>query len=353
MAAQSGTEHLDLTPATGRASFLAEVEREMRARPGLFEFFQAVRLLHRMYPERGQVGLFVAPQREAVRFGAHHSLTFPATQIFSLDLDSDPPVMRVNFMGLTGPVSVLPYAYSEFVMERIRAKDHTLGAFLDLFNHRMLSLFYQAWEKYRFEVAYERDGKDRMSRYLMTLIGMGTPGLQGRLAVRDEALLYYSGLLSLQPRSATALRNILEDYFEAPVEVEQFVGSWQTLDPAERCVFEGADSTAEQLSVGAVVGDAIWDRESRVRIKLGPLSQEQYLSFLPCGGAWEPLRALTKFFCGPSLEVEVQLILKQPEVPRCEIGNESEAGPRLGWLTWMKSGTEFDRSPGDTFLLLM
>ena len=66
----------------------------------------------------------------------------------------------------------------------------------------------------------------------------------------------------------------------------------------------------------------------------------------------KPLSELTRFFCGPDLEVEVQLVLKQKQVPQFDVGKDDPAGPRLGWFTWIRSGTDFDRSPGDTVLLL-
>jgi type VI secretion system protein ImpH len=186
----------------------------------------------------------------------------------------------------------------------------------------------------------------------MCLIGMGTDGLQTRLVVRDQSLLFYTGLLALHPRSAVALERILEDYFGVPAQVDQFVGAWQSLDPSNQCVFENADSFSEQLGVGAVVGDEIWDQQSRLRVKLGPLTAEQYLGFLPSGEAAEPLRDLVRFYCGTHLEIEVQLILKQDEVPNCNLGKADLAGPRLGWFTWMKSGDDFDRAPADTVFLL-
>src|SRR4029077_2380484 len=117
-----------------------------------------------------------------------------------------------------------PHPYTELVRERIRQKDTALRDFLDLFNHRIISLFYQAWEKYRFAIAYERGERDRFSHHLLDLIGLGTPGLQNRQHVPDDSLLYYSGLLAMNTRSAMALQQILADYFEVDVEIEQFVG---------------------------------------------------------------------------------------------------------------------------------
>ena len=80
-------------------------------------------------------------------------------------------------MGLFGPLGTLPLYYSEMIRERLRAKDTTMVAFFNIFNHRMISLFYQAWEKYRFTIAYERGERDRFSHHLLDLIGLGTAGL--------------------------------------------------------------------------------------------------------------------------------------------------------------------------------
>jgi type VI secretion system protein ImpH len=331
-------------------SFLGQ---ELREHPGRFEFFQAVRLMHRMLPRRGPVGRFVPPGREVVRFSSNNLLAFPTSQIQSLDWSEDGPArMKVNFMGLTGPMGVLPRCYTELVRDRNRAKDATLQDFLDLFNHRMISLFYEAWEKYRFFVTYERDEPDRFSRYLMSFVGLGTAGLERRQAVADESLLFYCGLFSLRTRSAAALEQVLGDYFDVPVEIEEFVGAWRALEPANQCRMEGGVPYSDQLGMGAIAGDEIWERQSRARIKLGPLSARQYLSFLPAGDAWEPLCAIARFFTGGEIEVEVQLVLQRADVPPCELREEGETAPLLGWFSWIKSGPAFGRDPGDTVLLL-
>ncbi|MDX2150497.1 MAG: type VI secretion system baseplate subunit TssG [Bryobacteraceae bacterium] len=329
------------------------LEDALRDDPWSFEFFQAVRLLAKVFPDREPVGRFAPPEREIVRFGAHNSVAFPASQIQSLTLEEGgQAAMRVNFFGLTGPIGVLPLAYTEFIAERKRAKDPTLESFLDIFNHRLLSLFYLAWEKYRFPVRFERYREDAFSRSLLSLIGIGTDGLQDRQKVPDLGLAFYAGLLSLVPRSALALEQILSDYFGVAAAVEQFVGAWYKLPVEDQCSLDKGLQFSEQVGLGAVVGDEIWSHESRVRVQLGPMPLARYRQFLPGGAAFEPLKALTKFFAGGEMEFEIQLVLEQDEVPGVQLGAPPEDGPLLGWVSWVKSRPPFGRSPKDTILLL-
>lgn len=329
-----------------------ELEAALEAEPYRFDFFQAVRLLERLSEGSKPVGRFVRPREEAVRFAAHPSLIFPASEIQALERPPDGPArMVVNFMGLFGPSGVLPQPYTELVINRLRERDSALRDFLDLFNHRAISLFYQAWEKYRFTVAYERGERDRLSGVLLALIGLGTPGLQNRQAIEDQSLLYYAGLLAQQPRSAIALEQVLEDYFEVPAEVQQFVGGWYRLEPPAQTQLVEAGAENEQLAIGAVLGDEVWDPQARLRIRLGPLTLGQYLDFLPTGSAFEPLRALVRFFTGGQFDCEVQLVLKREEVPLCELGAETKEAPRLGWVSWAK-WSPMSRDPEDTVLRL-
>jgi type VI secretion system protein ImpH len=328
---------------TGRPSDpdlnVSTVETELREEPFLFEFFQAVRLLERLFPDKSPVGGFNAPREEAVRFLAHSTLSFPASEVQSLDWPGKDAAgrMKVNFMGLTGPQGVMPLYYTSLLAERTRAGDRSAVDFFDIFNHRMISLFYRAWEKYRFSIAYEREGLDSFSHHLMDLIGLGTPGLQKRLPVLDDSLLYYSGLLAQRPRSAEALRNLLGDYFEVPVEVEQFAGGWYPLDRNTQTSLEGGFGESEELGFGAVVGDEVWDQTARVRIRIGPLSIEQYLDFLPQGSAFGHLRALTQLFSNGEFDFEINLILDHRDVPPCELGAEGADSPQLGWHTYVKT----------------
>jgi type VI secretion system protein ImpH len=326
--------------------------QQLRDRSVDFTFFQAVRLLQRIAGSRDPIGSFAQPGDEAVRLATHASLNFPAGEIQSLvERDDKPPKMTVNFFGLMGPVGVLPTRYTDLIIERMQARDSTLRDFLDIFNHRMISLLYRAWEKYRFPIAYERGAEDRFTGYLLDLIGLGTRGLQNRQAVPDQVLIGYEGLFAQYPRSATAFRLVLAHYFEIPVEVVPFSGTWRPLDAGSRtCLTEGR-SRSEQLGIGIVLGDEVWDQESVVRVRLGPMTLDQYKNFLPDGSAYAPLKSIARFYCGDDLDVEVQLILSRYEAPRCSLGVEDAPPARLGWVSWMFS-RPLDRDPDETILRL-
>src|SRR5262249_53650386 len=126
-----------------------------------FDFFQAVRLLERVQPQRRPVGRPGSPRDEIVRFRARLSLAFPPSPIYELIRPGEniAPAMTVNFLGLTGPSGVLPRCYTERLLIQDRdfrgPERYSLRAWFDLFNHRMISLFYRAWEKYRFHLFHE------------------------------------------------------------------------------------------------------------------------------------------------------------------------------------------------------
>lgn len=341
--------------AASRGQQSAGLESEMRQllerSPFEVEFFHAVQMLERIYPDREVVGGFVHPRREVARFVTNPSLGFPASEIQSIEWREDaPPLVMVNFMGLTGPSGVLPHVYTMLLIERRWSRDRTLHEFLDLFHHRAISLFYQAWRKYRIAAGYGTAG-DRFTQYLKDCVGIGVEGLQDRQEVLDESLLYYAGLLMLQPRSAIALEHLLEDYFNAPVEIHQFVGAWRTLAREAQCEMTDEERISRQLGFGAVAGDEIWDQGSKVRIRIGPLSLRKYRSFLPGGQAHAALRALTRFYSGGQLDFEVQLVLAREETPELGIGVEGDEALPLGLCSWAKTGP-FEHDPDDAVIAL-
>ena len=183
---------------------------ELLADGSRFGFFQAVRLL--ALGKTNQTGPLVP---EALRFSSKLSLAFPASQIDRVTFRRPPQErsqesapdgnnaldMIVNFMGLTGPSGVLPAAYTELLIDRRNNfRDGAGHAFLDIFTHRAVSLFYTAWRKYRFYLSYEAGHRDGFSRNILDIVGVGLRHTQRRLkpdkgGVSDLFLIHYAGLL--------------------------------------------------------------------------------------------------------------------------------------------------------------
>lgn len=358
---------------------------QLAREPYRFSFFQAVRVLERYAREarhpqgnptpHAPVGHDTHPTAEAVRFRSLPSLQFPPGEVASYQRPEPsrdpseplpPPEMVVSFFGLTGPLGALPQHYTSLLIERLASyKDETLRDFLDVFNHRLVSLFYRAWEKYRFAYGYERvkvdaiadpkakETDDLFTQVLYCLVGMGTPGLRRRLRIDDEAILYYGGIFAHYPRSAAALAGMLVDYFRLPIEVEQFSPQWLYLSLEDRSQLPSGrhpEGLNCRLGQDVVIGERIRSVESKLRIRLGPLTYAQLARFMPDGDSLRPLCQLVRLYLGPEYDFDVQLILLAEEVPNCRLGGGGFAA-RLGWNTWVHSFPYHDDVDDPVFTL--
>src|SRR5262245_17845006 len=256
--------------------------------------------------DREPVGHDASPEQEVVRLRSFPSLSYPPGSIAQVRPPRQganlPPEMIVTFLGLYGPSGALPQHYTSLLLRRMRLKDTTLSDFLDLSNHRLLSLFYRAWEKYRLPFAYERArfdaagrSRDLATEALYCLVGMGTRHLRGCLEIDDEAFLYYGGHFAHMPRSANGLESVLRDYFGIPVEVLQFQGQWLLLEKEDRTRVrprlqpEGANN---RLGFDAVAGRRVWDVQGKFRLRVGPLTYPQFRRLMPNGFGLRPLSQL-------------------------------------------------------------
>ena len=315
------------------------LNQELSDEPYNFEFFQAVRVLEKIYPERKPVGREALPHEEVVRFRSRLGLNFPASEIHELQqtfdefTEKEKLEMFVNFMGMVGLSGVMPVHYTELLMDRNRYRDRAMWNFLDIFTHRAVSMFFRAWEKYRFPVSYER-GQDDFTAYLFDFVGLGTNGLRGRMDLEDETLLPYSGLIAQKPHSATALGNILGDYFGVKAKIIQFFGQWLDLDKASITKIGQANSSLGQT---AIAGTRIWEQQSKFRVVFGALTFKEFQGFLPNGTAYKPMKSIVKFMNGAEFDFDVRLILKAKEVPGTILTTRAKRRPMLGWTSFLKT----------------
>ena len=320
---------------TDALTFLADVARE----PYRYDFYQTLRRLECLYDHKPRWGTALRPVDEPVRLGQDPDLSFAPAPLASLEQGKDgaPPRLQVRLFGLLGPNGPLPIHLTEYVRHRLRhSNDPTLSRFLDLFHHRFLALFYRAWAQAQPHVNRDRAGDDRFVSYVGAFIGTAPTSLRDRDAVPDVARLFHVGTLVRQVRDADGLASIIRQFFRVPARLEEFVGHWLHLATRDR-TYLGRES--KTLGMSAVLGGRVWDHQSKFRIHLGPLTLQQYESFLPSARAGSdrrhtPLRQLVdwvRFYLCLELDWDVRLHLKKAEVPALKLGVQG----KLGWTTWL------------------
>ena len=309
------------------------LNREMQDRPYEFDFFQIVRRIENLSKDKPRIGTSKLPSQDPIRFCQEVSLAFsPSTVTGYRDADPDHPAkLSVACFGLLGPNGPMPLWLTDYARGRLlNFKDESLTAFLDIFHHRMISLFYRAWAYNQQAVSFDRPEGDWFARYIRSLIGMGQNSLRDRDAVADSAKQYYSGRLACPTRNAEGLEAIVADYFNIPVQVESFVGQWIEIPPAYRCRL-GESAETGSLGASVVVGSYSWQCQQRFRLRLGPMGLEDYERFLPGNEAFREMVAWIRNYVGYELSGLLKLILRVTEVPSLCLGQRGT----LGQTTWL------------------
>ncbi|WP_114913151.1 type VI secretion system baseplate subunit TssG [Acidibrevibacterium fodinaquatile] len=329
----------------------AALSARLLAEPFRFDVRQAVRLLEwiaRRSAEAGDahasgavvgplpLGLGSDPRHEAVRLRGSFTDRFPPSDIEALSRDpaDGQPVLTVAFFGLGGALGPLPPPLSARVVARTRAHDYAARDFLDIFNHRLLSLFLRQWRLFH-PALQDPDAPASPARLpLLALLGLATLPESGPAAAASrlpgvmQSLIAAAGLLNPRPVSGQALQRLLANHFGVPVRLRPLQGRWLLL-AADQLTRLGQTG---MLGRGAMLGRKVWDQQAGLEIEIGPMAWLRFLPLLPGGAGHDQLQALVAFALGGAFDVNVRLLLRAAEVPGARLGR---AGARLGWTSFL------------------
>jgi len=325
------------------------------AQPRRVGFYRAIEILERATPRAVRVGEEGPVGREAIRFRHDPSLSFSASDVTAIALKkrhvqdvaegatSDQYFeVTTTFLGLTGTVSPLPAYFIEEVINE--DPDHPAQReFLDLFHHRVLSVFYRAHAKYSFVTDYTSDSRDPWSRRALCLAGFD--GFADRLAITSlpiPRLLRLAPLLARRARTADGLVAVVSDVMAqilngAPVSVEQFVGRWMSIEERQLLRLGRANCT---LGEDATVGRKVFDRGGKFRLTLGPMQRKSFEDLQPGKPGLELLREVVTLYVRDPLEFDVELILAPGEAPSMRLGGAAPVASRLGLDSWLTVGAD-------------
>jgi type VI secretion system protein ImpH len=308
------------------------VRQALFSAPYRFDFFKAVHLLEG-FANGKRVGGGHSPADDPVRFKVDPGFSFPASDIAALR-NGKTAEMRVTFMGLIGPEGVLPDWYNAHARQLREKRDDSFTDFLDIFHHRLISLFYAAWKKYRLPETYRPDDDDPVSSGLAALVGLSGDGSDPAfLRHARNRLIYFSGLISRIIPAASAIEILVRNATGVEAKVTQFVERMIPIHEADRTRLGRKNSA---LKRDALCGARVRDMSSFFRVDLGPMGWEQYLFFQPKSANLALIRKLVTFIAGVEYEFEIHLIIKGEEIPGLGLGGR-HGPPLLGRTVLLRS----------------
>ena len=339
MASRSRSEPDDLT--------LHDLFRE---RADQFQIFQALRILEAQAPDAPRLGEARSPRDEPLRIGQAPDMAFPTSGIesYAPGAPGRPARLINRIFGLFGPHGPLPLHLTKYARNRLRnQRDGTLVAFADMLTHRFVTLIYRAWREGQPAASFDR-AQDALSDKVAALAGYNARGLRGRDAMPDNAKLHFAAHLALGQRTPEGLLAMVGQFFDAPIEIEEFVGTWLDLEPDDRWSL-GRAAGLGGLGQATSLGSHVWSRSAKFRLVIGPVPMADYTRLLPGGDGFARLQAIIRNYVGDTLDCDVRLVLRGADMPRLGL----DGAGRLGQTTWLRSLRDDDAPPADAGDLLL
>jgi len=178
-----------------------------------------------------------------------------------------------------------------------------------------------------------------LTRNLLDLAGLGFGRLRealdsgGKAGCGENFFIRHAGLLAQKPLSASAVASLVGAFARVPAELVQFVGQWVELPLGEQTRL---GSGGGELGCSAFIGGRLWDRQTKVQLRLGPMRRERFEQFLPGERGTEGLAELMRFSVGFGLACDVILVLDRGDVPAPRLAADAQyasvptSGSRMG-----------------------
>lgn len=293
-----------------------------------YNFYQLVELLHKLDGTDPEDEEWESTCK--LLFSASSSLGFAASDVSAIERMSDERCrLETTFLGLNGSQSPLP----GFFLEQIATEgDEGLRkCFLDFFNHRLISLVYRIWRKYRYYIRFKDNASDAFSAQLFALVGLADQRLRSETSINWCKMLAYAGMLAGRSRSPQVVSGIVAHCFDLEdVSIKQWQVRKVDIPPEQRLLLGKMNS---ELGQDTVIGSHVRDCTGKFVVCLKQLTQERFRDFLPTGNEYQPFCKLIEFILREQMAYDLELELKPDETfPVCL---DKKHGALLGWSSFM------------------
>lgn len=315
---------------------LAKYSNQLKKGEKDVDFYFLLRLIETLRNDLPRIGFAKTPDKEAVRLGQKPYLHFPSTSIASITggkgVNQDSVLILVYFLGMLGTNGPMPLDVTSYIYQRaIHEYDASSSRFLDIINHRIISLYYRAFAQNEIAISFDR--KDDPIRELIK-------SLTGQITRKNSVLPAYtieslSPFLSCRARSKDGLVCMLQNFFNLPIKVNDFKEKVQTIPKDLRLKL--SDSNNAILGVSTQLGAHYYSRTKSISIEIGPMSFTDSFEFMPKRKMFLQLCELVNLYIKKILEIDLVIKIKANTIEKTKLNGFFALGQSVHLLTHQPS----------------
>lgn len=322
---------------------MTDLKHTLQSQGYRFNFFQAVSLLEQIYKDQVEVGHTGPVKDEIVQLLPNNSLGFPAADVARITLDENDDgrekwKILQNFFGLYGPNSAAPIFIAESVNQCIDTAD-PLKDFLDIFNHRVLSLYYRAQKKGNTLKSVSTTHSNPISNILYAMMGRDFNTNESNWEVSPDRLLRHCSLFSSSNRNPSGLEKLISDYFSlSDVQVVPFARRRIKIPKSSQGRLSAVQNHAA-LGESFILGEIVEDITGQFNLRIKVPDMRTFKQFQPGEARYKELIFLVNMYVQYRLGFTLEFILPTEEVRSLAISGLNPDG-KLGQSSWVGAPTE-------------
>lgn len=305
-----------------------------------YDFHCAIQRIEQMHPEAASLGEGDDPSHEAVILKSHISDAIPDHELHTIENERTRPIVWMNLVSLGGRGGPLPEVYSDMLKERQRYKDHAFRDFLDIFNHRLASLWYRLRQKTLAGFVQKPAKETPVGEAGLCLSGIPNTKILEKTTLKPSLLLAAQTLLWARHRSVESLKTLLEDYFHYSVKIEPWQGGWNNISDNETTRLGGPWNA---LGRDTILGKRSWNAMQGLHLHI--YNVNAHMKFPEA--QW---RDVLRLYIGLHMRVHITLHYDRPNIQPIRL--RPKKGFFLGRNTWLGPKPQINPNPQYTFLIL-
>ncbi|MBQ9273610.1 MAG: type VI secretion system baseplate subunit TssG [Succinivibrio sp.] len=298
--------------------------RDAAAHPERWDFFELIRSVDKLFAQLPRTGYADSVQQEKLRFGQSPSLRPNLPHLDRVELtphQATEAALRVFFLGFCGLDGPLPLELTSEVYQRTyNSGDPALTCFLDIINHRFISLMYRAVTTSSEAVSYDRPDHDLHRSVTRVLSGSPSPQGMELPQLAAEASLPYT---VSRAGSEQGLKQLLRSYFDFDIQITSRVFSSYPLPHNSRLRLGQAN---HRLGYNAQLGSYYFTHNRKFRLILGPMDFKLCVTLLPGTERFACLNELVTFHLQTPQQYDIRFLIKASTMPAPRLDGSQSLG---------------------------